>query len=137
MSYTRLCLFFVHVERIFRLFLAKKFTAHFLYNRGVLPKEGLSADTVSMHIVYVLESLKDHGWYIGYTTDLGKRFLAHNQGRNRSTVIRRPWKLIYAEAYLEKMDALGREKFLKSGNGREILKKQMRCYLQESSNYLY
>ncbi len=84
-----------------------------------------------MHVVYVLESLKDHGWYIGYTMNLKKRLLAHNSGRNRSTVQRRPWKLIYAEAYLEKMDALGREKFLKSGNGRELLKKQIRRYLEK------
>ncbi len=79
--------------------------------------------------MYVLESLKDHGWYIGYTRDLRQRLLAHNAGCNRSTVHRKPLKLIYAEAYLEKADALGREKFLKSGNGREILKKQLRSYL--------
>ncbi len=82
-----------------------------------------------MHAVYVLESLTDHGWYIGYTTNLRQRLEAHNQGRNRSTARRRPWKVIYCEAYLLKEDALGREKFLKSGNGREVLKKQMRHYL--------
>lgn len=82
-----------------------------------------------MHIVYVLESLKDRGWYIGYTTNLKGRLHAHNSSRNRSTIRRAPWKLIYCEAYLIKKDALGREKFLKSGNGREILKKQMRNYL--------
>lgn len=84
---------------------------------------------IPMHIVYILESLKDHGWYIGYTTDLKQRLYAHNHARNRSTMHRKPWKLIYAEAYLEKMDALEREKFLKSGNGRELIKKQMRYYL--------
>ncbi|MFH1444818.1 MAG: GIY-YIG nuclease family protein [Candidatus Peregrinibacteria bacterium] len=86
-----------------------------------------------MHIVYVLESLSDHGWYIGYTTDLKKRLDAHNHHRNVSTAHRGPWKLLYAEAYIEKLDALGREKFLKSGNGREILKKQMRHYLSDTS----
>ncbi len=82
-----------------------------------------------MHIVYILESLKDHGWYIGYTTDLKQRLSAHDHGRNRSTAKRKPWKLIYAEVYLSKADALGREKFLKSGNGREVVKKQLRHYL--------
>ena len=37
--------------------------------------------------------------------------------------------LIYYEAYLEEEDALGREKFLKSGSGRRFLKKQLRHYL--------
>jgi len=39
------------------------------------------------------------------------------------------WKLIYAEAYLHKDDAMGREKFLKSGSGRKFLKKQLKNYL--------
>lgn len=82
-----------------------------------------------MYIVYILERLKDHGWYIGFTTDLERRLYAHNHSRNRSTAQRKPWKLMYAEAYLEKKDALGREKFLKSGNGRELIKKQLRHYL--------
>jgi predicted GIY-YIG superfamily endonuclease len=42
---------------------------------------------------------------------------------------RGPWKLIYYEAYLEREDALGRERYLKSGSGRKFLKKQLRHYL--------
>ena len=86
----------------------------------------------SMHIVYILESLSDHGWYIGYSTDLKKRLEAHNSHRIVSTAHRGPWKLIYAEAYLEKMDALGREKFLKSGSGHRFVHKQLRHYLGNS-----
>lgn len=82
-----------------------------------------------MHIVYILESVVDHGWYIGYTTDLKRRIREHDTGRNTSTHARRPFKIIYAEAYLHKMDALGREKFLKSGAARRFLKKQMMHYL--------
>jgi len=40
------------------------------------------------------------------------------------------WKLIYYEAYLNKNDALGRERFLKSGSGRRFLKNQLRHYLK-------
>ncbi|MBI2626694.1 MAG: hypothetical protein HYW77_00410 [Parcubacteria group bacterium] len=39
------------------------------------------------------------------------------------------WKLVYTEAYLDRRDAIGREKFLKSGSGRTYLKKQLRNYL--------
>ena len=30
------------------------------------------------HYVYVLQSLRDGGWYIGYTIDLAKRLQQHN-----------------------------------------------------------
>ena len=39
--------------------------------------------------------------------------------------------LIYYEAYLEEADALGRERFLKSGGGRRFLKNQLRNYLKK------
>jgi hypothetical protein len=42
-----------------------------------------------------------------------------------------PWKLIYYEAYIEQSDALGREKYLKSGAGRRFLKSQLRNYLEK------
>lgn len=85
-----------------------------------------------MYYVYIIESQKDHGWYIGYSSDLRRRIQEHNQHKNISTSSRGPFKLIYYEAYLNKMDALGREKFLKSGAGRTFLKKQMRHYLEEN-----
>jgi putative endonuclease len=78
---------------------------------------------IRMHFVYVLKSLKDQGWYIGYTENLERRLNDHNMGKNTSTKPRRPLILIYYEAYLNKFDALGREKFLKSGSGRRFLEK--------------
>lgn len=43
------------------------------------------------------------------------------------------WKLIYYETYLHKMDAIRREKFLKSGSGWRFLKKQLSNYMNERS----
>ena len=43
-----------------------------------------------------------------------------------------PWKLIYYESYLEQADALGREKYLKSGAGRRFLKAQLAHYLRKN-----
>ena len=37
---------------------------------------------------------------------------------------------MYAELYLNKSDALGREKFLKSGSGHRFLKNQLRNHLK-------
>ena len=48
-----------------------------------------------------------------------------------ATSYRGPWKLIYYESYLDKADALGREKYLKSGGGRRFLKSQLRHYLEK------
>ena len=74
--------------------------------------------------------MKDASWYIGYTSDLKKRLQAHQRGENASTSYRGELKLIYYEAYLHKMDAIGRERFLKSGSGRRFLKKQLAHYLE-------
>jgi len=84
-----------------------------------------------MFIVYVLENQNDRSWYIGQTDNLKRRILEHNTGRGgRTTKIKDgAWKLIYAEAYIDKRDSIGREKFLKGGSGRKYLNKQMIHYL--------
>ncbi|MFC7339691.1 GIY-YIG nuclease family protein [Haloferula chungangensis] len=79
-----------------------------------------------MIYVYVLQSEMDSGLYIGMTADLRRRFEEHQSGESQSTKGRRPWMLIYYEAYLQESDALGREVFLKSGGGRRFLDKQLR-----------
>jgi len=87
---------------------------------------------ISMYKVYVLENQNDNSWYIGQTEDLERRLKQHNSGNGGRTtkIIKGVWKLIYAEAYCDKRDAIGREKFLKSGSGRMYLKKQMNNYLE-------
>ena len=82
-----------------------------------------------MFYVYVLHSLEDHGLYIGFSTNLNKRIAEHEHGASFATKYRGPWKLIYYEAYLERSDALGREKYLKSGAGRRFLRAQLKNYL--------
>jgi len=82
------------------------------------------------YYVYVLECQDDKSWYIGYTADLRKRINDHQSGNGcRTTSLKKNWKLIYYEAYIAKNDAIGREKFLKSGSGRKYLNKQMANYL--------
>ena len=83
-----------------------------------------------MHYVYVLRSAREDGLYIGYSANLRRRFMQHSEGTARATAHRRPWTLIYYEAYLDPTDALGRERHLKSGAGRRFLKTQLTHYLQ-------
>ena len=75
-----------------------------------------------MLYVYLLHSTKDNGFYISYSTDLKRRLLEHTRGALLATKSRGPWKLICYEAYTEREDAEGREKFLKSGAGRRFLR---------------
>ena len=63
--------------------------------------------------VYILKSEKDNRFYIGFSDDLEKRLEKHNQGKAYWTKRHKPWKLIYYESYLSKIDALNREKQLK------------------------
>ena len=81
-----------------------------------------------MYYVYLLYSEKDKHLYIGSTPDLRKRILKHKTGRVRSTKNRRPLNLIYYEADILRLDALRREKYLKSGGGRKELAKQLDSY---------
>jgi putative endonuclease len=80
--------------------------------------------------VYVLRSKSDFGFYIGFSTDLKKRLSEHRRGASIATKSRGPWKLIYYEAYTEREDAEGRERFLKSGAGRRFLRAQLRHFLK-------
>jgi putative endonuclease len=76
----------------------------------------------NMFYIYILQSLKDRKLYVGYTSDLKKRFMEHKKGVVASTKNRRPLILIYYEAYRSEKDARIREKFLKTGKGREFIK---------------
>ena len=86
-----------------------------------------------MFYVYVLKSLKDNKLYIGYTNDLKRRFKEHNDGENVSTKSRRPFVLIYYEAYLSQKDAREREKKLKHfQNSYKFLKDRIKHSLSEN-----
>jgi len=89
-----------------------------------------------MYFVYILFSLQDRKLYIGYTTNLKRRYAEHQQGKVRSTTNRSPLKLIYYEVYACKGDAETREKYLKGGNGRSQLKIQL-AQIFKKLNYKY
>jgi putative endonuclease len=75
-----------------------------------------------MYYVYILHSEKDKGLYIGYTSDLKRRLAEHQKGLSKSTKHRTPIRLVHYEAFQEGSDARAREKYLKSGYGRQQLK---------------
>jgi putative endonuclease len=73
--------------------------------------------------VYALCSRKDGGLYVGMTSDAARRVEEHNRGYNRSTRSRTPFQLIYVEERESRQRARLREKFFKSGRGREMLRR--------------
>ena len=72
--------------------------------------------------VYILKSLVDNTLYTGYTSNIEKRLHEHNSGKSRYTKSKIPYKILHIEEYSTRSEAIKREKFLKSGKGREILK---------------
>ena len=89
---------------------------------------------MNYYYTYVLLSLKDRGFYTGYTSNLKKRFSDHSEGKVLSTKHRRPLELIYFEGSLNRSDATRREKYLKSGNGKIYLRNRLKNDLMDKTN---
>ena len=67
-----------------------------------------------MYLVYILSSEKTNKFYIGSTADINDRLQRHNTGRSKATKHGIPWKLVYAEEFNSRSDAMKREYELKS-----------------------
>ena len=77
------------------------------------------------YYIYVLRSDDFKRNYVGFTSNVDARLNQHNQGKTRSTKAFRPWKLLYYERYGTKKEAIERERFLKSGQGRDFIKQKI------------
>jgi putative endonuclease len=75
--------------------------------------------------VYILFSPTYDKLYIGFTSSLTQRLESHNfKGTKDWTRSYRPWILVHVEFFDSKSEALVREKFFKSGKGRELIRKE-------------
>ena len=83
------------------------------------------------YYVYILQSKKDGELYIGCTNNLNKRIKEHNEGLVFSTKLKKPYKIIHYEAFLNKKDAFIREKWLKTGWGKNQIKVMLGKYLMD------
>lgn len=75
-----------------------------------------------MYIVYALRSLNRNYIYVGMTNNLERRLHEHNFEEIRSTKAYAPFVLLYSEMMPDRISARKREKYLKSGVGKEFLK---------------
>ncbi len=78
------------------------------------------------YYVYVLKSKRDGRLYKSFTERLHERISEHNEGKTKSTKGYRPWELVYLELFNSKKEAIAREKYFKTGSGREYLKNKIR-----------
>lgn len=76
-----------------------------------------------MYWVYALSSLDRNYIYVGMTQDIEKRISRHNNGLERTTKPYAPFVLLYSEVQLDRAAARRREKYWKSGVGKEQLRK--------------
>ena len=73
---------------------------------------------------YIILSSKNNDIYIGSADDLQKRIDLHNKGRVKSTKGYRPWKLLECHEFESRAEAMNKERFLKTGQQKELLKKK-------------
>ena len=75
-----------------------------------------------MIIVYIIQGLESARIYIGITKNLGRRLREHRKKQSTGSIAVGDFKLIHTEEFPDYKTARIREKFLKSGKGREWIK---------------
>ena len=76
-----------------------------------------------MFYIYAIASIEKNYIYVGLTKNINDRVLRHNKGRERTTRAYRPFELIFTETVNgSRSDARKREKYWKSGVGKEQLR---------------
>jgi putative endonuclease len=76
-----------------------------------------------MYYVYAISSQIKKYIYVGLTNNVERRIKDHNDGHNKTTKPYLPFKLILTEKFETRVEARKREKYLKSGIGKEYLKR--------------
>lgn len=77
-----------------------------------------------MFWVYIIKSQKDNKLYTGMTNNLKRRLTEHNLGivSTPSTHNRGPFVLVHKELFQTRSEARVKEKWFKSGAGRDWIK---------------
>lgn len=76
------------------------------------------------YFVYVIKSLKNSDLYVGSTENLENRLKKHNSGKVRSTKAYKPWEILEFRECESRSEAVQLERFLKTGQQKEILRKK-------------
>ncbi|AVR44579.1 endonuclease [Christiangramia fulva] len=76
-----------------------------------------------MITVYAISSIYHHYIDVGMTENIEERFKRHNSGREKTTKAYLPFELIFTELCENRVEGRKREKYWKSGIGKEKLKR--------------
>ncbi len=74
---------------------------------------------------YVLRSQVTGRFYVGSTGNIDDRLFRHNSGQPKATKHGIPWDIIHQEVHATQSDALRREKYYKTGKGREEIRRRL------------
>jgi putative endonuclease len=74
-----------------------------------------------MFYVYVLQSTKTGRRYVGSCENPDERVRRHNLGHSKATRHGIPWTLMHSESFSSRADAARKERYYKSGRGRDEL----------------
>ena len=104
-----------------------------------MPCTGGEADWFRAHVliimkffyVYILLSMKDRKFYIGFSENPKQRLAEHNAGKNTSTKNRRPLELVFYEAFRTKFDAMRRERYFKTTRGKAVLRLMLKDFFKD------
>ena len=75
-----------------------------------------------MIFLYIIRSLDTNRHYVGITNNVGRRLREHRKKQSKGSISLGKFKLVHTEEFCDYKAAREREKFLKSGMGREWIK---------------
>ena len=78
---------------------------------------------MKMNFLYILQSKKDGKFYIGSTSNINRRIIAHNKGYSKYTKNKGPLERVYKEEYNTLSEAKEREYYLKSLKSKVAIQK--------------
>ncbi|HEY0029846.1 MAG TPA: GIY-YIG nuclease family protein [Bacteroidia bacterium] len=73
-------------------------------------------------VTYILYSYSAKRYYIGLSSNIIQRIYWHNNANKGFTTRFRPWEVIHIEFHETKGQARDKEKYFKTGKGREWIK---------------
>ena len=85
------------------------------------------------YFVYILYSYEFSKSYVGLTSNLDERLVFHNSSDNKKsyTYKFRPWVIAYTEGFETRKEAAIREKWFKSGVGREYKAQILKTFVSK------
>jgi putative endonuclease len=76
---------------------------------------------LTMYFTYIIQNESSGRFYFGHTDNLVQRLELHNTGQSHYTAHKGPWKLVHAEPFESRSEAMIRESKIKSWKSRRSI----------------